>query len=333
MPGHAARAAAWHPPHPLPRSRQPRAPPAVRGAARPRAAAATPPRLPRRAVLLLALLHAAPARALCGEPDPYFAHYLDWAEALAQTASGRRVHYRVVGSRRKERRQRKFPVVYLGDAGVALAAGETLELLGDSARRVVRLDMLGVGESDAVRGVVGRAALVETACEDVVAVLADVGVGEGGCVHVVACGFGLEVAEALVREGTGVRVASVAVEGWRPPAGPKGEGVTFAELQGGSVCAVEAAEGGDLEMVRRVYGGREGARMLEAVRKVAGVVPTLALRTFDTEPLETRLREMPRFEEVVFSQAGRVAHLAGAMDTAKALDDFFTRVEGSGKKT
>lgn len=333
-------APAWQPPVPLRARRVTRAPrkPRVR---RVLAAHAGPSRVrSRRSVLRLALCApallspAARALAVCGSPDPYFAHYVDWREGFARTVGGRRVHFRCVGDRRSERKMGHLPVVYVGDAGVALASGEPLELLAESGRRVVLLDMLGVGESEALALAGGRReGAVREAWEEVSAVVREVGAGDGGRVHVVACGFGLEVAEALVGAGAegAVGVASVVAEAWGDVRGEGREGVTFERLQGDRVCAVEGAEGGDAALVRTLYAaGRGRSPMAEAVERVARRVPTLALRTGDVEPLGD-VRGAAMFEETVLKGAGRVAHLAATEDTLKAMDDFFTKVEGAGK--
>lgn len=292
------------------------------------------------------------ANAVCGEPDPYFAHYLDWTEGMAEGPDGRGVHYRCVGSRKKEKKGGKFPVIYIGDAGVALASGETFELLGESDRRVIFMDLLGVGDSDKLPGEalnLSRADTVKLVRDEALAVLRRLGIGgakakEPQPVHVVASGFGLEVADALlaatddaeISKMINLKIASVAAEGWTPvKAGESGD-ITFATLQGTKVCAVEGAEAGDISVVRKLYQPTKGSGrspIVSAIENISKRVPTLALRTFDTRPLDESVTGGALFTERVFSQAGRIAHLAGAEDTMKAVDEFFTQVEGPKEKT
>lgn len=291
------------------------------------------------------------ANAVCGEPDPFFAHYLDWAEGLANGPNGRHVHYRCVGSRRKEQKAGKFPVIYIGDAGVGIASGETFELLGETDRRIIFVDLLGVGDSDKLPGDgfnLSRADAVALAREEVLAVLGALGIGgarakEPQSLHVVASGFGLQVAEALLTASEdeemaktiNLKVASVAAEGWTSVKAEQSGDITFAALQGTRVCAVEGAEGGDISIVRKLYApgkGSGGSPIVSAIENISKRVPTLALRTFDSRPLDESVMGRGLFTEHVFSQAGRIAHLAGAEDTMKAVDDFFKKVEGSIEK-
>lgn len=291
------------------------------------------------------------ANAVCGEPDPFFAHYLDWAEGLASGPNSRNVHYRCVGSRKKEQKAGKFPVIYIGDAGVGIASGETFELLGETERRIVMVDLLGVGDSDKLPGHgfnLSRSDAVALAREEVLAVLGALGIGgarakEPQSLHVVACGFGLEVTDALMRacedaeigKTINLKIASVAAEGWTPVKAEKSGDISFAALQGTRVCAVEGAEGGDISIVRKLYEPGRGSGespIVSAIESISKRVPTLALRSFDTRPLDESVMGKGLFTEHVFSQAGRIAHLAGAEDTMKAVDDFFTQIEGPKQK-
>lgn len=275
-----------------------------------------------------------PARctAICGEPDPQFAYFIDWTEDFAKSSDGRQIHYRRLGSRKKERKAKKFPVLYVGDGGVSLAAGETLELLGETDRRILFVDMLGVGGSQRLPegGRLDRLKAVGVACEDVRSVLDAEGIGrksEAMWIHLVAVGFGLEVAEELVRrmgaKGEGVQIASVVAEGWQPVKLVDGV-ITFEALQGKRVCAEEGAKGGNIDMVRMLYG--KGEDLGDVVKRIGRMVPTLALRTLDAEDLGAGVEE----KEVDY--AGRLAHLVGTVDALKEIDIFFEQVERKGRK-
>lgn len=286
------------------------------------------------------------AFAICGEPDPFFAHYLEWTEGLAEGPNGRSVHYRCVGSGKKEKKAGKFPVVYIGDAGVALASGETLELLGESDRRIIFADLLGVGDSDSLPeegSNLDRAAATLVARDEVLSVLRTIGIGgaktkEPQPVHIVASGFGLEVTNAILTatEDAGMpkkinlNIASVAAEGWSPIKRGESGDITFAGLQGTRVCAIEGAHAGNISILRKLYEpvvGSGRSPVVSAIENISKRVPTLGLRTYDTRPLDESVTNGALFTERVFSQAGRLAHLVGTEDTMKALDEFFAEVE------
>lgn len=290
------------------------------------------------------------ARALCGEPDPYFAHYLDWEEGMAKALDGRGVHYRFVGNKRKEVRAGKFPVLYLGDAGVALAAGETLELLGGTDRRVLLVDLLGVGESQPLgtgEFSLSRDDAIALARDEAFAALSAVGISEQKedkqqSIHIIASGFGLEVAEALLQKCSNdhdtsklnLAVASVAAEGWTPVQAEKGKDISFELLQGNRICAVEGANSGNISIVRKLYRPTKSSSpssMVSAIARIAKRVPTIALRTFGVRALGGSVIGAPLFVDHEFSQAGRIAHLTGTDDVLNTLDDFYQGIEGSRK--
>lgn len=268
---------------------------------------------------------------------------------MARGRDGRGVHYRLVGNYKKEVKAGKFPVLYLGDAGIALASGETLELLGGTDRRVLFVDLLGVGESQALgKGEfdLSRGDAVALAREEAVAVLGTVGISKEDrkgpqSIHIIASGFGLEVADALLeklrdeQDGTklNVVVASVAAEGWTPIETGKNKDISFDALQGSRICAVEGGHGGNISIVRKLYEPANGSTVspiVSAIGRIAKVVPTIALRTFGVRPLDEKLIDSPLFVDKEFSQAGRIAHLASADDVLSALDQFYEKLEGSG---
>lgn len=224
-------------------------------------------------------------------------------------------------------------MLYIGDGGVALEAGETLELLGGTDRRIVFVDMLGVGKSEQMLDgeMLDRKEAVRVACDEVMSVMDAVGIGrknDAMRVHVVAVGFGLEIADELVkrmevREGD-AKVASVVAEGWLPVKSPDGV-VTFEALHGTRVCAEEGAKAGNIELLKMLYG--KGEDLSDIVKRLGAMVPTLAVKTFGTESLG------PGVEERELRQAGRLAHLVGTEDAMKEIDSFFERVELGEKRT
>lgn len=273
------------------------------------------------------------AEALCGEPDPFFAHFIDWQEDFAAYDS-RQVHYRLIGSKKKEQKAKKYPVVYIGDAGVALASGETLELLGKTDRRILFSDLLGVGESQPFKPK-DQTGWIDLAVDEISAVLLKSGIADSKAkvvpkLHIVAVGFGIEVANALLKrssaERTGYQVASVVAEGWAVPGNMNS--ISFADIQGEKLCATEGAEGGDINILRTVYQSREG-RPREAIKLLSEVVPVLAIRMEEspsTGVQNTRLREE------VLRGSGRLPHLVQTEECMVEIDNFFDEVEGIHKQ-
>ncbi|PXF48883.1 hypothetical protein BWQ96_01439 [Gracilariopsis chorda] len=273
------------------------------------------------------------AEALCGEPDPFFAHFLEWQEDFA-AYDRRQVHYRLIGSKKKEQKAKKYPVVYLGDAGVALASGETLELLGKTDRRILFSDLLGVGESQAFNSK-DQAEWVDLAANEVSAVLLKSGIADTKAktvpkLHIVAVGFGIEVADVLLKrssaERTGYQVASVVAEGWSVPGNMKS--ITFADIQGEKLCATEGAEGGNINILRTVYQSGEW-QPREALKHVSEVVPVLALRM---EVSPSIAFQNTRLREEVLRGGGRLPHLMQTEECMVEIDNFLEEVESMDKQ-
>lgn len=195
-----------------------------------------------------------------------------------------------------------------------MQAAEPLEYLGSTDRRIVYFDMLGVGISEG-RGTLERGQMMPAAVEEAQSVINAVGVSDEGGVHVVAAGFGLEVAEGLIGRKDGMKVASVVAEGWQRI----GEQVTMEDMVGGRVCGREAGAGGNLQLVRTVYGRGEWSDVLG---RIAGRVPTLALRGDGKEV-------GGNVEEREVAGGGRLPHLGKTEAALAEMDSFFQRVEGS----
>lgn len=196
---------------------------------------------------------------------------------------------------------------------MGMQVAEPLEYLASTDRRIVYFDMLGVGMSEG-KGVWERGEMRGAAVEEAVRVLKAVGVSDEGGVHVVAAGFGLEVAEELIVQKGGMKVASVVAEGWERIGGQ----VTMEDMVGDQVCGREAGAGGDFELVRTVYGRGEWR---DVVRRIAGWVPTLALRG-DGRGVGGNVEE----KEVV--GGGRLPHLTMTKAALAEMDRFFQGVEG-----
>lgn len=278
--------------------------------------------VPRRAVLralaVLSLPLSGSARAICGAEDPFFAHFVEWQENMAGASSGRAVHYRIVGSKKKEEKAKKLPVLYIGDAGAGITAGETLELLCGTDRRLVCFDMLGVGDSTPFNYEQrSNDDLKSEAVLEARGVLKSTGLDRSRF-HVVGAGFGLGVAEQLIEEG--LPVASVVAEAWSWPS--SGSQLSFKELQGDRICAKEAAEAGDVKLLNAVYRSRnKGGK--ESIRSIARRVPTLALRRDG----EDAIGKEPSLREAVLSAEDRLLHLSATEPFIRAADDFFGVVE------
>lgn len=116
--------------------------------------------------------------------------------------NGRKVHYRVIGDYKKEKKAHVLPVLCLGDAGLSMDDLESLDLLVKSERRIIRIDLLGTGASERLQQLdenVSRSQLVSIAAAETRAVLASLGIDTSKQnLHVFCCGFGLDVVAALV---------------------------------------------------------------------------------------------------------------------------------------
>lgn len=282
----------------------------------------------RRAILnalLVATFTALPANAVCGEPDPYFAHYLEWKEGFAKTGEKRSLHYRIVGSEKKERKAGKYPVLFLGDAGVGMTSGETLELLAGTNRRVILADFLGVGQSEKVYvQEMSVQDIVQLACQEVDSILRSARISNASQYHVIAAGFGIRVADALLESQVSdmPKIASVAVEGWSPIT----SALSFSELQGNRICALEGAEEGDIDIVRSLYDGKN-SNIPQCIGRISNSVPTLALRSNDTQTVKEKFKGS-KFKEALIPSAGRLAHLDSTEDCLSALESFLDSVDG-----
>lgn len=281
---------------------------------------------------MIPYLQARPSLAMCGEPDPFFAHYLDWRENVTGVSSGREVHYRLVGNVRKERKSKRYPVLFLGDAGVSLAIWETMELLGGSDRRLLFVDLLGVGDSDKVSPAVlgDDKERLELAVEETLAVLKAADIGRNPPkglkkqpMHVMAAGFGLRVAEGVMsRLGEGgmkgdVEFVSLTAEAWGKDAAAE-----VRQLVGEKVCAVEALERGDKSLLTAVVKESDGSE--DVVRRIAKLVPTLALRTMEQKTLKGDANNV---KQIVVDGRGRLAHLSSSQQTSDAIDTFLSDIE------
>lgn len=268
-------------------------------------------------------LQARPSLAMCGEPDPFFAHYLDWREDVTGVSSGREVHYRLVGNVRKERNSKRYPVIFLGDAGVSLAIWETMELLGGSDRRLLFVDLLGVGDSDKVSPAIlgDDKERLELAVEETLAVLKATDIGRNPPkglkkqpMHVVAAGFGLRVAEGVIRRLRDVEFVSLTAEAWGKDAAAE-----VRQLVGEKICAVEALERGDKSLLTAVVKESD-----DVVRRMSKILPTLALRTTEQKGLKGDANNV---KQVVVDGGGRLAHLSSSQQTSDAIDTFLSEIE------
>ncbi|KAI0567005.1 hypothetical protein FGB62_5g127 [Gracilaria domingensis] len=267
------------------------------------------------------------AGAVCGEPDPFFAHFLDWREDFA-SFEGRQIHYRLIGSKKKEKKAKKYPVVYLGDAGVSMASGETLELLGGTDRRVLLVDQLGVGESQSLEGQQKRQ-WPDMAADELSSVLLQSGIANEKTatkIHLVAVGFGIQVADVLLKrfdaDSTGYQVASVVTEGWSLPQSTKN--MSFSAMQGERICAAEGAEGGNIDLLRTIYGGTKW-NPKAAMKDISALVPVMALQMKEWPSIDlqgTSIREKE------LDGDGRIPHLAAPDRTLGEMERFFDEVEG-----
>ena len=269
------------------------------------------------------------AHAVCGEPDPYFAHFTEWRENIVNMPDGSTLHYRLVGSRKNEIKTKKNPVLYIADPGVAISSGETLELLGGD-RRVLFTDMLGVGESGS-RGMSDASAsqLLQQACIELRSAVKSAGFSKGTMLHIIAAGFGVQIAEALMNDlqQDGIGVLSVVAEGL----GSVSDDVSFESLLGKRSCAVEGGEAGNLGIARVVYG--DGANVNgteEAVKRLSQRVTTMNLRTADYTYSSMKADRGMYVEKVINGNA-RLAHLANTEECLSVLDDFFIAVEQTQK--
>ncbi|CAN8064463.1 unnamed protein product [Agarophyton chilense] len=294
-------------------------------------------RCSRRSVLLSAAVAALwlplrGAEALCGEPDPFFTHFLDWREGFA-TNGNRQIHYRLIGSKRKENKSKKYPVLYLGDAGTAIASGETLELLGGTDRRILFVDQLGVGESQSLDSQ-QTYQWSELAADEVSSALLQSDIANKTTrtkIHIVAVGFGIQVADVLLRrsdvERTGYQVASLIAEGWSLPQ-KTANNLSFDSMQGDRICAVEGADGGNTDLLRMIYGSSNWNPKI-ALKDIAASIPIMALRMKDWPSLG--MLDMS-IREQVLDGSGRIAHLAATEQCLEEMKRFFDEVEGNEAK-
>lgn len=280
----------------------------------------------RRAFLktlsVLTALSSLPAStpAVCGKPDPYFAHYLDWKEAEISIPPAQTLLYRVTGSRRQERKSNHFPILHLGDASVPHQAAEPLELLAGDNRRVLIPDLLVPSPSTPPETPAApppsRDALLARAAEQAIAAVRAEKMEDK--FHIIAAGFGIQVAVKLL-ETTSIKPVSAVVEGWAAM-----RTATPSALLGERVCAVVAAEAADEPVVKLIYGGGKAGDSVRAVRALADVMPVLGMRMKGANEGELNIRGCT---EIVFEGEGRLPHLEAEQACLEAATEFFGRVE------
>lgn len=246
---------------------------------------------------------------------------------------GRRVHFRVLGDFRKEKKAHIFPVLCLGDIGLSMDDLEPLELLAKSDRRVILIDHLGTGESEKLENApetLSRAELAKLAAEETRAVLENVTfVTPERTVHAFCSGFGMEVAASLasgsmsnVPEGStskNIRFASIIVE----------PSIARRSLPSESlpICAVDAVKRGDSRLLHMHTVASQDSNSSSksgsaSFRKLASSYPTLCL--------VSKLNAAPAYESVPAERKyipGPIGlpHLDDNETVLQEVDDFMVK--------
>lgn len=160
----------------------------------------------------------------------------------------RLVHWRVAGDAKKEKKLKALPVLCVGEPGLSMDALDNVELLAKTDRRIIRFDALGSGGSDnLLEGTVASASASDLAALTVQEVVAVVKAAKVGPLHLFVTGgvCGAEIATALVKEGSGVSVASLIFESGSEP-------VATNALALANICASEGLSRGDSAVRKRV---------------------------------------------------------------------------------
>jgi pimeloyl-ACP methyl ester carboxylesterase len=254
----------------------------------------------------------------------------------------RKVHYRVVGDAKKEKKAGVLPLLCLGEAGLSMDALEPIELIAQTQRRVIRIDALGSGDSDplAIDSAPTRGDLILIAAIEARAILDKLGLGSAGKpLHLFCVGFGAEVASALASGNEPIAIASVAVE----PVSTQTPPLLPASGKSLPVCVEDGFARGNAAIVDAAAIKSSVASISSAAAKLAVLYPVLwivaeaspsATPPVVPSPME---RSSNSIKEVTFAHGDTgTPHVDDANIMTNSLDGFYLEVENElrlGSKT